>query len=106
MDSTVSRSSNPQSTTNLDDAAPQATPPLAAGGMWSMSEAMAEGEGGTMVSEADRSSIDRKLSDQAPVSPPSAGATSGEDYMTARAALASPLRKDVLHEEDEHEGKV
>ncbi|KAI9903894.1 hypothetical protein N3K66_000423 [Trichothecium roseum] len=106
MDSTVSRSSNPQSTTNPDDAAPQATPPLAAGGMWSMSEAMAEGEGGTMVSEADRPSTDRKLSDQAPVSPPSAGATSGEDYMTARAALASPLRKDVLHEEDEHEGKA
>ena len=69
------------------------------GKMQSLSETLAgTGEEGP--------SSGRRDSDQmTPVSPPTAGDSPGEDYITARGTTVSPLRRSVFHENEEDLGK-
>lgn len=62
---------------------------------------------GTLAgSGGNRPDPGRRTSDQVtPVSPPTAGDSPGEDYITARAAMVSPLRRSVFHENEEDLGK-
>ncbi|KAG9259164.1 uncharacterized protein F5Z01DRAFT_27835 [Emericellopsis atlantica] len=67
--------------------------------MRSMSEAM-EGY------ESRPSPGERRVSDQlSPISPPTAGDAPGDDYIGARTAMVSPLRKSVFRENEDDLGK-
>lgn len=78
------------------------------GQMQSLSETLAEHDHqGNWVGQRDvnwsqRPNPDRRTSEQdTPVSPPTAGDAPGEDYISARAAMVSPLRRSVFREHDE-----
>lgn len=100
--STVSRGSFPAASDGRPDSPslPNAELSRIPGQMQSLSETLAAGAGN---GDGSAPPAGRGTTEQVdtPVSPPTAGDSPGEDYLSAREALVSPLRKSAFHEHEE-----
>lgn len=104
--STISRGSFPSASDGRPDSPslPNAELSRVPEQMQSLSETLAAGtaNGDGSATPAGRGATEHA---DTPVSPPTAGDSPGEDYLSAREALVSPLRKSAFHENEEDLGK-